>query len=100
MPVVDALLSDLAASQLGLHVPEGDLVAAAIERFARSAVVDSGAIRGAFNEPTVWPATGDWLVVRCLEDGTASYGIAPFAFKAEVENARESCSAIRRVIGE
>jgi hypothetical protein len=34
------------------------------------------------------------------DDGSALYGITPFAEVARVDNPREACAAIRREIGE
>jgi hypothetical protein len=91
--------SMLERSKLDLSVPDDQFLAAAAKSF-RSGGVTSADVVGALNDPRVWPARGEWLVVTCRDDGTARYGIAPFADVADVANAREACAAIRGVIGD
>ena len=50
--------------------------------------------------PPLWPSFGDWIIVTCYDDGSARYGVAPFADVAKVSNPREVCAAIRREIGD
>jgi len=99
-PVADTLMSELDRGRTELFVPEGRLVAAAIAQFVRSAAVGPPAVADALADPEIWPSRGVWIVVTCRDDGSARYGITPFAEAADVANPREACAAIRRAFGE
>ncbi len=76
------------------------MIAAAIARLAESATLGPSSIVDALADPTIWPSSGDWMIVTCRDDGSARYGLTPFADAAEVANPRDACAAIRRQIGE
>jgi hypothetical protein len=99
-PFPDPLMSDLDRARTDLFVPEERLVASAVARFVRSATLGPFAVADALSDPEIWPSRGAWVVVTCRDDGSARYGIAPFAEAAEVANPREACAAIRREFGE
>jgi hypothetical protein len=64
--------------------------------FGQNAKLDPTLVAEAIANPQLWPDAGDWLIVECRDDGTARYGIAPFASAAAVTNPSEACAAIRR----
>jgi hypothetical protein len=94
-PFADPLMSELDRARTDLFVPEDGLVAAAVARFTRSATLGPAAVADAIAHPKIWPTRGVWVVVTCRDDGSARYGISPFAEAAEVANPREACAAIR-----
>lgn len=99
-PIADPLMNELARAKTDLTVPKDRMLEAAVARFERSAALGPDLLSDTLTDPEVWPARGSWMVVTCRDDGTARWGIAPFAEAAPVENAREACAAIRREIGE
>lgn len=94
VPIADSLMDQPARTVLS--VPSERLIASVVELFKQTAVLDPNLVEQAFSTPQLWPGSGDWLIVGCRDDGTARYGIAPFAGAADVTNAREACAAIRR----
>lgn len=100
VPVSDPLMDDLDRSRTALAVPDQPLVDQAVASFKRSSVLGAGVIVEAFADPTIWSSSGDWIIVSCRDDGSARYGLAPFAGAAEVTNPREACAAVRQEIGE
>ncbi len=98
VPIADPLMDGLERSKTELFVPEERVIAAALARMRNSALLGPALLGEALADPEIWPSRGDWLVVSCRDDGSARYGIAPFADAAEVANPREACAAIRRVI--
>jgi hypothetical protein len=99
-PVSDPLMDKVERARIELFVPEHRVIAAAIARLAESATLGPSSIVDALTDPTIWPSSGDWMIVTCRDDGSARYGLAPFADAAEVANPRDACAAIRRQIGE
>jgi len=100
VPVSDPLMDELDRSRTPLAVPDQRLVEQALASFKRSGVLGPRVIVEAFANPTIWPSRGEWLVVSCRDDGSARYGVAPFAGAADVTNPREACAAVRQEIGE
>ena len=98
VPISDPLMDGLERSEIELSVPEDRVIAAALARLIDGAQPGPALLREALADPEIWPSRGDWLVVACRDDGSARYGLAPFAEAAEVTNPREACAAIRRVI--
>jgi hypothetical protein len=96
VPISDPLMDDLSRAQAALTVPAEVLVDSVVAFFKHNAKLDPSLVEEALWEPKFWPGTGDWLIVACRDDGTARYGIAPFASAAVVTNPREACAAIRR----
>jgi hypothetical protein len=92
----DPLMSDLSRARVSLTGPAEQLVGSVVMLFKHNAKLDPSLVEEAFADPELWPGTGDWLIVACRDDGTARYGIAPFASAAAVTNPREACAAIRR----
>jgi hypothetical protein len=99
-PLADPLMEPLERSKTEIVVPEERIALAAVIRFGRNATLDPSLVAEALADPEIWPARGDWIVVTCRDDGSARYGISPFADAAEVGNPREACAAIRRLIGD
>jgi hypothetical protein len=99
-PFADPLMSELDRSRTDLFVPEESLVTAVMARFVRSAAVGPSGVADALADPGIWPSHGEWIVVTCRDDGSARYGITPFAEAAEVANPREACAAVRRGLEE
>lgn len=98
LPVVDRLMDDLVGSRSALTVPEDAIISAVRTRFEGGASLNvDSVIEALAKRPAgVWPEQGDWLVVSCLDDGTARYGIAPFPAAARVTNPLATCAAVRR----
>jgi hypothetical protein len=95
-PIADPLMDALSRSRSPLTVPADTLVDAAVMLFGQRAKLEPSLVADAIANPQLWPDAGDWLIVECRDDGTARYGIAPFASAAAVTNASETCAAIRR----
>ena len=100
VPVVDPLLDELTATRTALAVPEKQLMEELAERLGSKELWAPSLVEDAFCDEEVWPAQGDWLIVACRDDGSARYGIAPFAGAADVTNAEEACAAITRELGD
>jgi hypothetical protein len=100
IPIADPSMDEWTRTRTALFVPERELVEATLARIEKSAVLDPAVVLSAFVTADLWPAKGDWMVVSCLDDGTARYGIAPFTTVARVTNAQEACGAILREIGD
>jgi hypothetical protein len=100
VPIADPLMDELARSRIVLEVPASALIESILDRFGRSNALGPRVVVGAVANPTIWPSIGDWMIVMCNDDGSARYGIAPFAGAAEVSNPRGACGAIRREIGD
>jgi len=99
-PFADPLMSELDRSRTDLFVPEERIVTAVRARFTRSAALGPAAVADALADPEIWPSRGEWLIVTCRDDGSARYGLTPFAEAAEVANPRETCAAIRQALEE
>jgi hypothetical protein len=95
-PIADPLMDDLSRGRSPLTVPADTLVDSALMLFGQNAKLDPTLVAEAIANPQLWPDAGDWLIVECRDDGTARYGIAPFASAAAVTNPSEACAAIRR----
>ena len=100
IPVADPSMDEWTRTRTALFVPERELVEATLARIEASAVLDPSAVLSAFADAKLWPANGDWMLVSCLDDGTAKYGIAPFGAGVRVTNAQGACGAILREIGD
>lgn len=98
VPIVDPSMEGLERTRTELSVPDERVIAAVLARLARSSDLGPSQVGDALADPETWPSGGDWIVVTCRDDGSARYGIAPFAEAAEVANPREVCDAIRRVL--
>ncbi|ANM29992.1 hypothetical protein ABI59_11040 [Acidobacteria bacterium Mor1] len=98
VPMIDPAMSELDRGSTGLSVPDSVLVDSARERFESFEQLDPPVIEDLFADPSQWPPIGDWIVVTCRADGSARFGISPFAFVADVLNPREACSAVVREI--
>jgi hypothetical protein len=100
VPITDALMPQLSRPQTPLEVPERALVDRLVFRLQESAELTRDVVQAGLADPEVWPGGGDWLVVSCLDDGTAQYGVAPFGVAARVTNPQEACAAITRELGD
>ncbi|MCP3978291.1 MAG: hypothetical protein GY716_03025 [bacterium] len=96
LPIADPTLAESVRVATSLSVPLRELLDETLSRFERSATLDPALVTAAFADPERWPAAGDWMVVACLDDGRAFYGIAPFAAVSPVSNPLEACSAVAR----
>lgn len=100
VPIADPTMDDIDRAKLDLTVPEEPIAKSVMGRLTRSANPGPADVAAALSDPGVWPSQGEWMVVTCYGDGSARYGIPPFADAAEVTNAREQCAVIRRVAGD
>ena len=100
LPITDPLMDGLERSGTPLAVPRERLIERTLAVFEREATLGPDIVIKAFYDPRLWPSGGDWMILACADDGSARYGIAPFASAAEVKNPREACAAVRREIGD
>ncbi len=100
IPVADPSMNDLTRTRTALYVPERELIAATLAQIEKSETLGPSLVLSAFATADLWPATGDWMVVSCRDDGTSRYGIAPFGAAAQVNNAQAACGAILRELGQ
>ncbi len=100
LPIADPLMDGLERSGTPLTVPRERLIERTLAVFEREATLGPDIVIKAFYDPRLWPSGGDWMILACAADGSARYGIAPFASAAEVTNSREACAAVRREIGD
>lgn len=100
LPITDPLMDELERSGTPLAVPQELLIERTLTVFKREATLGPDVVIKAFYDPRLWPSGGDWMILACADDGSARYGIAPFASAAEVKNPREACAAVRREIGD
>ncbi len=98
LPITDPLMDPLERARVTLSVPDERIMAAALTKFTQSAELLPALLSDTLADPELWPARGDWLVVTCRDDGSARYGVAPFADAAEVANPEDVCAAIQRAI--
>jgi hypothetical protein len=100
VPIVDPSMESLERTKTELSVPDERVIAAVLAQLVHSNEPGPSQVSDALADPETWPSRGDWIVATCRDDGSARYGIAPFAEAAEVANPQEVCGAIRRVLGE
>ena len=98
IPIADPLMDDLSRSRKPLYVPERQILKAVLAKFESSGALSPSLVMDAFHVASIWPEEGDWMVVNCRDDGTARYGIAPFALVADVTNPRDTCATILKEI--
>ncbi len=100
LPIEDSTMEPLVRDRTSLEVPRQLLLDEVISRFENAGRVQPRAVTRAFQNPKLWPARGDWMIVACYDDGKARYGIAPFALVADVQNPSEACAAIVRELAD